>query len=248
MKIFLRIFLTIGLLLSFFAAGCKGEKPEPKINNKQSQAANKKLKTQKPSFSHINQPPKIVAAEILPNPAYGNTDLRVETKAEDPEGDWVELHYQWIFFKEKENGIRIAEEIPGENTSILSHEKFVHGDIIAVRITPVDGEGNQGETYQTRFLMVKNSPPEIISSPPEAISGSVFAYQVIAQDLDNDPVTFSLGENSPEGMTIDSATGVFTWTIPDKATGKYTVRVNGDDGQGGTCYQRFTLSLAYEVK
>jgi len=236
-------FFIVALLIIIFSPGCRGKEREPKLNPEQPQTVMKKSKTEKTRPSSLNHPPRVVFAEILPNPAYANTDLRVEAQAEDQDGDIVELRYQWIFFKEKREGVRVAEEIPGATTSTLSHEKFVHGDIVAVKITPVDWKGSQGETYQTRFCLIKNSPPEIVSSPPETISGPIFTYQVIARDRDNDPISFSLSEDVPEGMTINSATGLITWPIPSDSSGAYTIRVNGDDGQGGTCYQRFTLTL-----
>ncbi len=106
MRRFFQLLLIASLFLIFLITpGCRGEKSEPKINDKQCPAEVKKTPTPQTSASTINHPPKVVAAEILPDPAYTNMDLRVEAKVEDPEGDWVELNYQWIFFKEKDQSL-----------------------------------------------------------------------------------------------------------------------------------------------
>ena len=155
-----------------------------------------------------NYAPKIVEAKIVPDPAYANTDLEVAIKAEDPEGDLINFKYQWIKF---ENGgpVRKAVNLEGETTSTLAHDKFVHGDVVAVRITPFDWNGAEGQMYQSQLVVIKNSPPEIISAPPENFSGTLFTYQVKVKDPDNDPITFSLSEDAPKGMTIDPATGAY---------------------------------------
>jgi len=234
------LFLVFCFLFCLCSPGCKGKKGEE--SNPATPTAKKvEKKTVIPSAT--NYAPKIVEAKIVPDPAYANTDLRVEVTAEDPEGDLIELRYQWIKF---ENGspVRKAIDLEGETTSTLSHDKFAHGDVFAVRITPFDWSGAEGQMYQTQLVVIKNSPPEIISTPPENFSGSLFTYQVNVKDLDDDPVTFSLGKDAPKGMTINLATGLITWAIPPQTAGTFTTKVNGDDGHGGTCYQNITFTVS----
>ena len=234
------LFLVFCFLTCLCSGGCKGKKKE---EGKPATAHTKKVekKTLPPPAS--NYAPKIIESKIVPDPAYANTDLRVEVKAEDPEGDLIELKYQWITF-EHSGTVRKAVMLEGENTPTLSRDKFVHGDILAVRITPFDWNGAEGKMCQTRSLVIKNSPPEIISSPPENLSkGNVYTYQVKTKDLDNDPLSFSLSDDAPKEMTIDPATGLITWTISPGTTGAFSARVNGDDGHGGTCYQRFAITV-----
>ena len=238
------LFFVFCFLAFLCSGGCKGKNQE---EGKPAAPPAKKVEKKTVPSPETNYAPKIVDTKIVPDPAYANTDLKVEVKAEDPEGDLIELKYQWIKF---ENGgpVRKAVNLEGETTPTLFHDKFVHGDVVAVRITPFDWKGAEGQMCQTRLLVIKNSPPEIISSPPENIAGTLFTYPVKVKDLDNDPITFSLTKDAPKGMTIDPATGLITWAIPPGTTGAFTVKVNGDDGHGGTCYQNFTLTLTAPPK
>jgi hypothetical protein len=224
--------------------GCKGKKQgEGKPGT--SHAEKNEKKTVAPPAP--NYAPKVVGAKIVPDPAYANRDLKVEVNAEDPEKDLIELKYQWIKFM-GEGPVRTAVNLEGETDPTLSHDKFVHGDVVAVRITPFDWKGAEGQMYQTKLLVIRNSPPEIISLPPENISGPLFTYPVKVKDMDNDPITLSLCESVPKGMTINPTTGLITWAIPPGVTGTFSVTVNGDDGHGGTCYQKLNLTLTAPPK
>ena len=72
-----------------------------------------------------------------------------------------------------------------------------------------------------------NDPPVISSSPVlTATVGVQYTYQVVASDVENDPLSYSL-TNPPAGMTI-SGTGLITWT--PAAAGPQPVTVNASDG------------------
>jgi len=232
------LFFVCCFLVCLCLGGCKGKNQE---GSKPAPSLAKKVEKKTVVPPATNYAPKIIEAKIVPDPAYANTDLGVEAKAEDPEGDLINFKYQWIKF---ENGgpSRKAVTLDGETTSTLLHDKFVHGDVVGVRITPFDWSGAEGQMYQSQLVVIKNSPPEIISTPPENFSGSLFTYQVKVKDLDDDPVTFSLGKDAPKGMTINLATGLITWAIPPETTGTFTTKVHGDDGHGGTCYQNLTFT------
>jgi hypothetical protein len=238
------LFFVFCFLACLCSGGCKGKKKE----EKPATPLAKKVEKKAVPSSASNFAPKIVEAKIVPDPAYANTDLEVAIKAEDPEGDLINFKYQWIKF---ENGgpARKAVNLEGEITSMLAHDKFFHGDVVGVRITPFDWNGAEGQMYQSQLVVIRNSPPEVISLPPESLSkGNVYTYQVKAKDLDNDPVTFSLSDDAPKGMTIDPATGLITWAISPGTAGTFTARVNGDDGHGGTCYQRINFTVPVSPK
>ena len=238
MKKTLIFFVGFCFLAFLCLGGCKGKKQED--NNPATSLAKKMEKNG--IIPETNYAPKIVEAEIVPDPAYADTDLKVEVKAEDPEGDLIELKYQWIKF-EGDGPVRQAADIEGEISQTLPRDKFVHGDVVAAKITPFDWKGAEGQMYQTRILVIKNSPPEIISSPPEKVAGNLYTYPVKVKDIDNDPISFSISKDAPKGMTIKTATGLITWDIPPDTAGTVTVKVTGDDGHGGSCYQKITLAL-----
>ncbi|MCP4107562.1 MAG: PKD domain-containing protein, partial [Desulfobacteraceae bacterium] len=69
-----------------------------------------------------------------------------------------------------------------------------------------------------------------------------YVYNVTAYDPDGDTLTYTL-KNSPDGMTVDPATGVITWTPTDSQTGIHNVSVEVSDGKDGTDIQHYTLRV-----
>jgi len=88
-----------------------------------------------------------------------------------------------------------------------------------------------------------NHPPVITSTPViEAMAGVLYTYDVEANDEDGDTLTYALTE-SPDGMTIDSGTGLIEWTPTQDQVGTHAVTVEVDDGNGGTDSQSFTITV-----
>ena len=244
-------FLIIGLIV-----GCSGRKEEEAKKekeltqlkeevNQEENISEEEEEASSPQYVSTNTPPKIVSARIIPDPAYTNTDLSVEVECEDIDGDLITYTYQWMKAKEGDT-VDKGVEIEGETESTLSHEKFVRGDAIAVKVTPFDGR-DEGLTYRTKYVVIANSPPEITSRPPEIIPNKkIYTYQVEVSDPDGDQIKFSLGEGAPEGMTIDPQTGLITWPIAEQFAGTYEIYIYGDDGHNGTCSQHYTLTLEYK--
>lgn len=69
-----------------------------------------------------------------------------------------------------------------------------------------------------------------------------YEYDVEAVDPDDDPITYSLLA-SPEGMSIDSLTGLITWNPGRDQIGTHSVTVRVEDGHGGYDEQSFTLRV-----
>ena len=63
-----------------------------------------------------------------------------------------------------------------------------------------------------------------------------------AIDPDNNPLIYSLLER-PQGMTIDSSTGIIRWDSSARTAGKYDVKVQVSDGLGGLDTQNFAIDL-----
>ena len=85
-----------------------------------------------------------------------------------------------------------------------------------------------------------NIPPVIESDPvTTAKEGAVYAYDVEATDPNGDTLTYSLTVN-PTGMTINSTTGVITWT--PAAAESFDVTVEVSDGSKSTT-QSFTVDV-----
>ncbi|QIZ73030.1 putative Ig domain-containing protein [Oxynema aestuarii] len=98
-------------------------------------------------------------------------------------------------------------------------------------------------TYELAVLGQLNADPVIESKPPlEAIGGNSYRYEVIAKDANNDGLSYSL-LSAPNGMIIDSETGVITWETTVEEIGTHAVVVEVVDSRGGKDVQSFTLSV-----
>jgi len=85
-----------------------------------------------------------------------------------------------------------------------------------------------------------NSAPVIESDPvATAKEGVAYTYDVEATDPDGDTITYSL-TNSPTDMTINSITGVISWT--PAAAGSFDVNVEVSDSSKSEI-QSFTITV-----
>ncbi len=102
----------------------------------------------------------------------------------------------------------------------------------------------QGLFVEESFSVTLQHPPTISSS--SVIIGretQLYEYSVIASDPESDPLTYRLSF-APAGMSIDAATGVIEWNIPNgESGGFYHVIVQVDDGKGGVAEQAYTLAV-----
>jgi len=114
-----------------------------------------------------------------------------------------------------------------------------------VTVTASDPGGNvAAQPFAIRVTAFVNTPPEITSSPvTEAIATLVYSYQVQAEDVDDDPLTFSIGIG-PAGLAINASTGVLTWTPTEAQVGDHSMTVEVADGQGGMDSQSFVITVA----
>jgi fibronectin type 3 domain-containing protein len=85
-----------------------------------------------------------------------------------------------------------------------------------------------------------NNAPIINSSPITSwLIDVLYTYNVEATDADGDNLTYSL-TSSPIGMTIDSSTGVISWTA--STAGDYNVTLKVSDGESFDT-QSFTITV-----
>ncbi|MEJ1929429.1 putative Ig domain-containing protein [Nostoc sp. NIES-2111] len=87
-----------------------------------------------------------------------------------------------------------------------------------------------------------NTPPAIVSTPiTRAAQNQAYKYTVVANDPENDELTFSLGRK-PAGMTIDD-NGIIRWTPQSNQIGQQEVEVLVQDGQGAVTSQVYTIEV-----
>jgi len=79
------------------------------------------------------------------------------------------------------------------------------------------------------LLPYGNTAPVLDSTPPtNAKVEYLYTYEVNANDFEDDFLTYSL-LTSPEGMTVDSSTGIITWTPTEEQIGGNEVIITVND-------------------
>jgi hypothetical protein len=182
-----------------------------------------------------NTPPVIQEVSIEPKVAYAADNLKAIVKCSDPEGDFIYYTYQW-----EKNGSVLSDE----RMETLEKGKFKKGDSIVVIVTPDDREA-LGTPKRSEPLLISNSPPQIVSSPPNSVEKTTYIYQVKANEPDNDPITFTL-KSGPRGMEIDKKSGLIRWEIRKEDKGTYPVEIEVSDSEGAKSNQRYTLTIDFK--
>ncbi len=92
------------------------------------------------------------------------------------------------------------------------------------------------------MLPIFGNKPTIESSPDEtATAGKLYTYQIELNDDASSKVVFSL-ILAPDGMTIDSSTGLIMWTPTESQLGENEVKIRVSDG-----WHRITQEFIVEV-
>jgi len=183
----------------------------------------------------FNASPVIREVWVEPKVAYVTDRLSAHVKSSDIDGDSIHCSYQWEM-----NGSVLNEE-RGE---FLERGRLKKGDTIAVTVTPDDVEFTR-PPKKSEPITIANSPPIIISSPPNKTDGAIYTYQVAANDPDSDPVVFAL-KTSPKGMKIDKETGLIRWKVTREDQGTQSIEIEVSDSEGAKSYQRYAVSIRHK--
>jgi len=180
-----------------------------------------------------NTPPTITSVVLSQQTTETGGRVEAQVEASDPDHDLVDLTYRWL-----KNDVVIKE---GEEPFLVT-TGLIPQDQIAVEVTAHDPSG-AGSPIRSAALMVGNRPPKILSVPPASDAKSPYEYMVKAVDPDGDRMTFQL-ETAPPGMTINEKSGQIVWSLPSDQHGIFRVKVVAQDGQGGSAFQEFDLTLS----
>jgi hypothetical protein len=178
-----------------------------------------------------NSPPKVTSVSFLPAEIQRGVDITAVPKASDPDGDEVRFSYKWSV-----NG-----EVLSNYTPVLKGDRFKRGDKVSLTVIPSDSE-SAGPPYETQPVTVKNASPWFDSTPPLDFSGATYTYHAVARDPDGDPLTYSLA-SAPQGMNINSGTGMITWPVTSGDTGTHLIEVIARDPDGAQVTQRYSLTI-----
>ena len=179
-----------------------------------------------------NTSPKVKTVSLIPRTARSGDKLDAAVEASDPDQDRVDLIYKWY---RNETVIKEGEE------SFLDTTGFVARDRIAVEVTAHDPVAT-GNSLKSEPLVLENSAPKIVSTPPISDEQGRFDYAVKAMDPDSDQVMYFL-EAAPTGMSISETSGHILWQVSPDQKGIFHVKVVAKDGHGGIATQEFDLTL-----
>ncbi|MDF3030667.1 MAG: adhesin, partial [Moraxellaceae bacterium] len=110
-----------------------------------------------------------------------------------------------------------------------------------VTMTVSDGTNTVSRSF-TITITPQNDAPTIVSTAVTSVTeDTAYSYDVNGADVDGDTLTYSL-VSPPSGMTINSSTGVISWTPPLNSNASVSVNVSVSDGSlSGS--QSFTLTV-----
>ena len=103
--------------------------------------------------------------------------------------------------------------------------------------------GGYGRQFIPLHVRPLNEPP-IFTSRPDTVAPehTLYTYRAVASDAEGDPVSYALVEGA-EGMTLDSGTGLLSWTPADVSAGPAQVVIRARDQHGAATDQRFSLRV-----
>ncbi|WP_206758544.1 putative Ig domain-containing protein [Nostoc punctiforme] len=183
------------------------------------------------SVNHINHAPSITSAPNL----ITNLDRVYEynLSGSDPDGDLL----LWSLDAAPEGMVIDAQRgtlrWQPSSTQIGEHT-------VAVQLT--DAYGMYAAQEFTLTVTGANTPSQIVSTPiTRAALNQQYTYTVVANDPENDRLTFSLGRK-PAGMSIDT-NGTVRWTPQATQVGQQQVEVLVTDEQGAVTSQIYTIEV-----
>jgi hypothetical protein len=180
----------------------------------------------------VNTPPLVSRVTIEADPSDKTSKVLAKVEAVDPDRDTIHYLYRWW---------RNDKQIKEGEESVLDTTGFGRKDVVAVEVIAQDQEGSSAPTRSVPIVL-GNSPPQIVSSPAALTSKERYEYIVQAKDADGDTVTYGL-ETAPPGMMIDKATGQITWHVTQGLAGTHRVKIVVEDGQGGSAWQEFEVTI-----
>lgn len=180
-----------------------------------------------------NSLPVVTRVTLEPTQLQIGSHIQAKAEASDADRDEIRFTFKWW-----RNGTLVKEG----TEDVLDTAGFARKDTIVVEATPRD-EAGQGKPFAVDPVVIGNSPPRIVSTPSSAIAQGSYEYTVQAKDLDGDSLSYAL-ETAPPGMTMEKATGKILWPIAPDLNGTHRVRVVVEDGEGGSAFQEFELTLA----
>lgn len=114
-----------------------------------------------------------------------------------------------------------------------------------ITITVRDATSTVADSFTVAVAV--NTPPEFVSAPlPDAIEGRLYAYSILAADIDPSDVLTLTAPLAPAWLTLEplgSGRAVLLGTPPDAAVGAHAIQLQVADRAGATATQTYTLTV-----
>ncbi len=168
------------------------------------------------------------------------------------QGDKTTTEYKVDLTGTTEPGLEVILAETQEIITADENGNFTFTDVDISRIgetnfnvVVVDEVGNQNRVREFVTREGINTAPEIISTPETVFdieTNSIYTYQVEAEDIDGDTLSYDLAE-SPFGAEIDD-NGLLTFeSVTEFLLPSYEFTVQVSDGRGGVDTQTFTVEI-----
>ncbi|GAB2190513.1 hypothetical protein MAH1_21210 [Sessilibacter sp. MAH1] len=194
----------------------------------------------------VSAPDQAVISTVNSRPvANAGSDLQVfegepitldGTTSFDADGDTLDFFWSLIFLPTNSNAVL---QNPASGSPIFTPD--ITGDFVAQLIVRDGQLSSPADTVLIEVVPpLANDPPSITSTPVIAAQiDQPYRYQVIAQDPENDPLSYSLLQG-PLGLTLDQA-GQVSW-VPANDT-QVDVRLSVSDGVNAPVIQTYQITV-----
>ncbi|MCK5560756.1 MAG: hypothetical protein KAJ51_09195, partial [Thermoplasmata archaeon] len=189
------------------------------------------------SVQNVNDPPIITTTDLTS--ATEDVFYEVTFDAED-----IDLPPQTLFWTIKTNASWLTV-----NTTLAKITGTPTNDDVGnefwVDVTVNDGESSNQRNFTLEVTNVNDPPVIITESVTIAYVDELYSvdYDVIDIDPNGDILTWALATDAKSWLTMNATTGVLRGTPSESDVGEYWVNVSINDGQGGTDYHNFTLTV-----
>lgn len=118
------------------------------------------------------------------------------------------------------------------------------GHLLWYRFRPRDAAGNELTTPDVQIALLSQNPTIVTVPLEDAYEGTLYSLDINASDPDNMDyeLQWSMMTNA-SWLFIDPQTGVISGTPDDGDLGIYWVNVSVSDGEGGSDFMTFTVSV-----
>ena len=157
--------------------------------------------------------------------------------------DGKPINYSWSLIQKPTDSFT---EFDSPSSVTPSFVPDVAGDYVAQLVVSNDLKTSAPDTVKITVTGSSvNRPPTITSTPvTTANTGELYSYDVNATDPDaGDVLSYSL-TTAPDGMSIDTATGLIQWTPAPAQAGNPSVIVKVQDQDGLSATQGFTIAVS----